>query len=56
MITVTLFWPTDRRCSEYDAGMPALISSIFLSNNGEIFAEIFAVVVEASAVEDSNSW
>jgi hypothetical protein len=46
MITVTLFWPADRRCNEYDADMPALISSILLSNSGEVFAAV---------VEDSNS-
>jgi hypothetical protein len=48
MITVTLSWPADRRCCEYDADMPALISSIFLSKSGEIFAV-------AAVVEDSDS-
>jgi|GEM_PF-1835499 hypothetical protein len=36
----------DRRCNEYDGDMPADISSILLSNIGEIFAAV---------VEDSNN-
>jgi hypothetical protein len=45
-MTLTLFGPADRRCSEYDEDMPAHISSILLSNNGEI---------SAAVVADSNS-
>ena len=47
-MTLTLFGPADRRCSEYDEDMPADISSILFSNIGEIFA---AVVVDSNISE-----
>jgi hypothetical protein len=40
MIVTALPSPIERRCLVYDAGKPAVVSSIFLSNNGEAFAAV----------------
>jgi hypothetical protein len=48
-IVAALFSLMDRSLVAYDACKPAAVSSIFLSNNDEMFA---AVVVD----EDNNNW
>jgi hypothetical protein len=43
--------PVEQRCLANEAGKPAVISSIFLSNSGEAF-----VTVAVAVVVDNNNW